>query len=494
MYSWEREFGFTSEAITRPNFKLNYIVVARKELYNQYVRLSNSSADRELIVFCISEEKYLELLPQVEYIPLMSRQIILNDLFMQQLLIKHSDFVRGKIVDNLPQFVKPPNYYMHHSGPEIDQCYIAPGYVFYNDQGKIQTIITQKEKVDPGIFLHPDKDIVEKHKANQRDIQIENNKYIGNLQQLIQSVNGIANSLSTIENEKNNHTSKYTPDIIIHKSNEPSQKILIDFSQLGIGGMATQLQTLVDQILIPRMLPIDIQTTYNITHRKGIILHGQPGTGKTLLARNIGKMFPHSIITFVKGPEMLTSYYGESERNIRALFEPSINAWKEIGEKSSLYVIVFDELDAISSTRSNCSSRGRDNAVLTQLLTMIDGLVQQQNILLVGTTNRLDLIDPAMLRPGRFDCHLHIDLPTDHERKQILNIYLKPLQSVLAPDVDIDTLVTHTEGYTGAQIKSLVNSAKTAVIKSLFTEQDSYMVYTQHEQLPTIHLSHFIPQ
>ena len=229
----------------------------------------------------------------------------------------------------------------------------------------------------------------------------------------------------------------------------------INFETLGIGGLNEQLTDLVRDVIGCRFMSKERQDRYGVRDVKGILLYGPPGTGKTLIARNIGKLIPNSVITKVNGPELSDSWFGETEANIRKLF---VDTYKY---RNKIHVIIFDEIDAIGRRRSSDPSAQTDDKILTQLLTMIDGLDSTKNILVIGITNRKDILDPALLRSGRLEYHLEIPLPDEAARKQILNIYLRPLKAEdLVGDVDIDGWAKRLEGYSGADIENLVNKAK----------------------------------
>lgn len=229
--------------------------------------------------------------------------------------------------------------------------------------------------------------------------------------------------------------------------------ININFCRMGLGGLKSQMDILVRQVLISRIIPSDMRELYQIKDAKGILLYGPPGTGKTSIARKIGKIIPKSVITNINGPELSSKYYGETEQKVRDIFE------KNTGDK--LHVIIFDEIDAVGKRRGASGSSGVDDKVLTQLLTMIDGLGPDRNSLVIGITNRKDILDPALLRAGRLGCQIEIPLPTEAGRKEILDIYLKPLRDKsLLEGADTDILARNMDGYSGADIESLVNRAK----------------------------------
>lgn len=168
-------------------------------------------------------------------------------------------------------------------------------------------------------------------------------------------------------------------------------------------------------------------------------------------------------IQLISGPSLLSKYVGESEENVRKLFEPARKDERELGDDSPLHVLIFDEFDALAKPRGmDNDSTGVASNVVNQLLSMIDGVDSLNNILLIGMTNRKDLIDPAIIRPGRFEIHIEIGLPSEEGRAQIYNIHTKMMREnhLLAPDVDINKLAELSKNFTGAEIESHVKSAQ----------------------------------
>ncbi|KAI9464300.1 AAA-domain-containing protein [Russula earlei] len=211
-----------------------------------------------------------------------------------------------------------------------------------------------------------------------------------------------------------------------------------------------------------RVFPPGLVEKLGIQHVKGILLHGPPGTGKTLMARQIGKMLNAREPKIVNGPEILNKYVGQSEENIRKLFADAEKEYKEKGDESGLHIIIFDELDAVFKQRgSTTSGTGVGDTVVNQLLSKMDGVDQLNNILIIGMTNRLDMIDEALLRPGRLEVHMEISLPDEHGRYQILNIHTTKMRKngVMDKDVDLKALAKLAKNFSGAEISGLVKSA-----------------------------------
>jgi transitional endoplasmic reticulum ATPase len=181
---------------------------------------------------------------------------------------------------------------------------------------------------------------------------------------------------------------------------------------------------------------------------KGILLYGPPGTGKTLLAKAVATESGANFIA-IRGPEVLSKWVGESEKAIREVFRRA----REVAPA----VVFFDEIDSIAPVRGQSFDSGVTDRIVNQLLTEMDGIVPLSNVVILAATNRPDILDPALLRPGRFDRVIYVPPPDKEARKQILKIHTKKVP--LAKDVDLDRLAELTEGYTGADLAALVREA-----------------------------------
>jgi transitional endoplasmic reticulum ATPase len=222
----------------------------------------------------------------------------------------------------------------------------------------------------------------------------------------------------------------------------------------------------------------DLFSEADVKPPKGLLLYGLPGTGKTMIAKAVATTSEANFIS-IKGPELLSKWVGESEKGIREIFRKA--------RQASPCVIFFDEIDSIAPKRS--SGTGNDSHVtermVSQLLTEIDGLEDLKGVVIIGATNRPDIIDEALLRPGRFDRILEVPLPDREARKQILSIHTKrkPLDSSVTDE--FSKLVDLTEGYTGADIEALVNAAAIAAIKEHIT-MNKNSAWTDREQTQSI--------
>ena len=235
------------------------------------------------------------------------------------------------------------------------------------------------------------------------------------------------------------------------------------FEDMGIGGLDKEFSSIFRRAFASRIFPPGLIEKLGIQHVKGILLYGPPGTGKTLIARQIGKMLNAREPKVINGPEVLNKYVGQSEENIRKLFADAEKEYKEKGDESGLHIIIFDELDAVCKQRGSGAGGGTGvgDSVVNQLLSKLDGVDQLNNILVIGMTNRMDMIDDALLRPGRLEQHVEISLPDEKGRVQILNIHTAKMRASknLDPDVDLEEIARRTKNYSGAEISGLVRAA-----------------------------------
>ena len=194
---------------------------------------------------------------------------------------------------------------------------------------------------------------------------------------------------------------------------------------------------------------------------KGILLHGPPGTGKTMIAKALAKMTESNFIA-VKGPELLSKWVGESEKGVREIFRKA--------RQAAPCIIFFDEIDALVPRRGGGDSSHVSENVVSQILTEIDGLEELNDVLIIGATNRLDIVDEALLRPGRFDRIIEVPKPDAKGRKHILEIHTKkkPLDS----KVDLVKLVELTDGFTGAELASVCNRAAITALRRYVAGQN----------------------
>ena len=239
-------------------------------------------------------------------------------------------------------------------------------------------------------------------------------------------------------------------------------KFGFNFNEMGVGGLDTEISNIFRRAFTTRLYPAAYLERYGIHHVKGILLYGPPGTGKTLIARTLANALNVKEFKVVNGPELFDKYVGETEKKIRDLFANAEKDQKDNGDDAGLHVIVFDEIDSLCRARGTVSSgTGVHDSAVNQLLTKIDGVNSLNNIIVIGMTNRKDLIDEAILRPGRLELHIEIGLPDEKGRQQIFNIHTKKMREnkVLDDDVDLAHLAKITKNYTGADIESMVKLA-----------------------------------
>ncbi|WP_458744495.1 CDC48 family AAA ATPase [Candidatus Nitrosocosmicus sp. T] len=222
-----------------------------------------------------------------------------------------------------------------------------------------------------------------------------------------------------------------------------------------IGGLSDVKEELSQVVEWPIKYP-DLFTEGDVKPPKGLLLCGPPGTGKTLIAKAVATTSESNFIS-IKGPELLSKWVGESEKGVREVFRKA--------RQAAPCIIFFDEIDSIAPRRSSGSGSDTNvtERIVSQLLTEIDGLEDLKGVTIIGATNRPDIIDEALLRPGRFDRIIKVPLSDKNARLHILSIYTrkKPLDSTC----DLNKIAELTEGYTGADIESLVNAAAIAAIK-----------------------------
>lgn len=222
-----------------------------------------------------------------------------------------------------------------------------------------------------------------------------------------------------------------------------------------IGGLDSVKEELREAIEWP-LKHADLFTEADIVPPKGLLLYGPPGTGKTMIAKAVATNSDANFIS-IKGPELLSKWVGESEKGVREVFRKA--------RQASPCVIFFDELDSVASRRASNGAGDSHvgDRIVSQLLTEMDGLEDLKGVVIIGATNRPDMVDEALLRPGRFDRLLEIPLPDNDSLKEILQIHMarKPIDK----SIDMDKLVELTKGFSGADISALVNAAALSAIR-----------------------------
>ncbi|MBI0534755.1 AAA family ATPase [Roseomonas sp. KE2513] len=227
---------------------------------------------------------------------------------------------------------------------------------------------------------------------------------------------------------------------------EPKETRRADVTYDDIGGMGDAVDQVREMVELPLRHP-ELFQRLGIDPPKGVILHGPPGTGKTLLAKAVANESEASFFS-IAGPEIMGSHYGESEQRLREIFQ-------EAGKRAPS-IIFIDEIDSIAPKRED--ARGEvERRVVAQLLTLLDGLEPRQNVVVIAATNRVEAIDEALRRPGRFDREIIIGVPDQDGRRQVLAIHTRGMP--LADDVDLDALARTTYGFVGADLSALAREA-----------------------------------
>ncbi|MCK9293053.1 MAG: CDC48 family AAA ATPase [archaeon] len=221
-----------------------------------------------------------------------------------------------------------------------------------------------------------------------------------------------------------------------------------------IGGLKKEIEAIREMVELPIRRP-EIFKKLGISPPKGVLLYGPPGTGKTLLAKAVASETDANF-TIINGPEIIGSAYGQSEANLRKIFEDA--------EKSAPSIIFIDEIDAIAPKRENIHGE-TEKRIVAQLLTLMDGLTARGQVVVIAATNIPDVIDPALRRPGRFDRELEISVPDKVSRKEILQVHLRGMP--LEKDINVDNIVELINGFSGADINALVKEAALKAIKRL---------------------------
>src|SRR6056297_3003403 len=224
-----------------------------------------------------------------------------------------------------------------------------------------------------------------------------------------------------------------------------------DVTWEDVGGLEGTKERLRETIQWPLEYP-EVFEELDMQSAKGVLMYGPPGTGKTLLAKAVANQADSNFIS-IKGPELLNKFVGESEKGVREVFSKA--------RENAPTVVFFDEIDSIASERGqNSGDSGVGERVVSQLLTELDGLEELEDVVVIATSNRPDLIDSALLRPGRLDRHVHVPVPDEDARRKIFEVHTD--EKPLADDVDLGKLARKTEGYVGADIEAVCREASMA--------------------------------
>ncbi len=226
-----------------------------------------------------------------------------------------------------------------------------------------------------------------------------------------------------------------------------------------IGGIGSQLLKVREMIELPLKHP-ELFRRLGIDPPKGVLLHGPPGTGKTMIAKAVATE-TNAHFTSINGPEIISKYYGESEKQLREIFDEAAN--------NAPAIIFIDEIDSIAPKREDVSGEV-ERRVVAQMLTLMDGMQGRDNVIVIGATNRRDAMDPALRRPGRFDREIEIGVPDREGRKEILDVHIR--QMPIADDFDVDWVLENSYGFVGADLAALVRESAMKALRRYLPEID----------------------
>ena len=248
---------------------------------------------------------------------------------------------------------------------------------------------------------------------------------------------------------------------------EPASELLEDVSRISyedIGGLSEQLSRVREIIELPLKHP-ELFERLGIHPPKGVLLHGPPGTGKTLIARAVANESGANFIS-INGPEIMSKYYGQSEQKLREIFTKA--------EESEPSIIFIDEIDSIAPKREEVQGEV-ERRVVAQLLTLMDGLKERRHVIVIGATNRIDAVDPALRRPGRFDREINIGVPSKNGRKEILSIHTRGMPMGMDEQRKsqfVDEIADITYGFVGADLAALVRESAMNALRRYLPEID----------------------
>ena len=246
-----------------------------------------------------------------------------------------------------------------------------------------------------------------------------------------------------------------------------------------IGGLDDVKRELQEAVEWPLRYP-DLYSKLGHSIPKGILMHGPSGTGKTMLAKAVATESEANFIS-VKGPELLSKWVGESERGVREIFRRA--------RQAAPCVIFFDEVDSIAPIRGLGGDSMVTERVVSQLLTELDGIGSLSGVLTIAATNRSDMIDPALLRPGRFDKIVYVPLPDKNTRKKILEIHSS--DRPISKDINFEKISEITEGFSGADVSSVVNTAISLVLHEYLQKYSTPEEATKHASEAHVTMKHF---
>mmetsp|Transcript_40102 Transcript_40102/g.45269 ORF Transcript_40102/g.45269 Transcript_40102/m.45269 type:complete len:940 (-) Transcript_40102:241-3060(-) len=257
--------------------------------------------------------------------------------------------------------------------------------------------------------------------------------------------------------------------IVAPSSLRENQVEIPDVKWEDVGGLEDVKRELHETVQYP-VEHAEKYVKFGMSPSKGVLFYGPPGCGKTLLAKAISNEAGANFIS-IKGPELLTQWFGESEANVRELFDKA--------RAASPCILMFDEMDSIAKTRGSGSGGSSEagDRVINQILTEIDGVGARKNVFVIGATNRPDILDPAVIRPGRLDQLIYIPLPDFKSRMAIFKASLR--KAPLDPEVDIEVLARSTQGFSGADISEICTSASKLAIREAILSAEEQKIETE---------------
>ena len=265
-------------------------------------------------------------------------------------------------------------------------------------------------------------------------------------------------------------------ELILKEAPEKETAQVQTISYEDVGGLKEEVQKIREMVELPLRHP-ELFERLGIEAPKGVLIYGPPGTGKTLLARAVASESEANFV-HIGGPELVSKFVGESEEKLRQIFKDA--------QENAPSIIFMDEIDAIAPKREEVTGEV-ERRMVSQLLTLMDGLKTRGQVIVIGATNRINSIDPALRRPGRFDREVELGVPDRTGRKEILQIHTRSMP--LGEDVSIDELASITHGYTGADVSALTREAAMKVLRRILPKIDLQQEFIPPEILDNLRVT-----
>ena len=269
-----------------------------------------------------------------------------------------------------------------------------------------------------------------------------------------------------------------TPSTLIKIKGEAKEKKGVGVTYEDIGGLKKEIGKIREMIELPLKYP-EVFERLGVNAPKGVLLHGPPGCGKSLIAKAVASE-TDSYFTHISGPEIMGKFYGESEGRLREVFEEA--------QANAPAILVIDEIDAIAPKREDMGGEKQvERRVVAQLLALMDGLESRGDLIVIGITNIPNTLDPALRRPGRFDREISIPIPDKYGRKEILEIYTRGMP--LGKDVVLEKLAEITHGFVGADLEALAREAAMSALREIMPEIEFEKEYIPYKKLLGLQVS-----